>query len=96
MRELIVPDYHGFTTQVVWAVNSLTPAEWEAFQHSFPEWQRVIEIIAAASPLSNYYPEDGDPDVEIINWAADWIEQNTSMCWEDGDLFYDTEPENDE
>lgn len=94
MPELLAEGRHGFDTQVVYAVECLTDTDRAAFDAVFPEWPRVLEIIAAASPLTGFYPEgDDDPDDEILSWVADWIEANTDIYWEDGDLWQGREEE---
>lgn len=98
MPELLAEGRHGFDTQVVYAVECLTETDRAKFDLLYPEWPRVLELIAAASPLSNYYPGDDpdDPDPEIMSWVADWIEENTDMYWEDGDLWRGREDDTDD
>lgn len=75
-RQLVADSHHGFENQVRAAVSALGPRQTVKFQREFPEWERWHE---------DQYADDIDP--EYSSWVADWIESNTQMFWDDGDLW---------
>ncbi len=85
-RELISSSHHGVDNQTRDAVSYLTDAQLVDFLKAFPAWPRLIE--ASAHPtLSSFDTEAAELDVEYPCWVIDWIEENTAMFWEDGDLW---------
>lgn len=89
MRESI--SSNGFSTddQLKDAVSYLEhndPENYARFLAEFPQWEKLTWdgawLDAEASKV--------DPD--YTSWCIDWIEQNTSVVWEDGEPFaYTTE-----
>lgn len=68
--------HHGNENSARAAVDNLGPRQWVKFRAAFPEWERWYQ---------DQYADDIDP--EYTSWVQDWIESNTRMYWEDGDLW---------
>ncbi len=85
-RDLVSDSHHGVDNQIRDAVSYLTDGQRVDFLRAFPEWPRLIE--ASDHPtLSSFDTEAAELDPEYPSWVADWIEENTSMYWEEGDLW---------
>lgn len=66
-------------TQVSDAINYLTPSERLEFHGEFPEYESLIWS-------GSWVDTDASGvDQEYMQWVTDWIEQNTSIRWEDGE-----------
>lgn len=76
MKVCISDSHHGFENQVRAAVDALGPRQKAKFVKAFPEWEQWY---------ADQYADDIDP--EYSSWVTDWIENNTRMWWEDGDLW---------
>lgn len=68
------------------------PAKYAEFVAQFPEW----ETLQWSPPMSSLDTELNGVDVEYTSWVTDWIENNTSVTWWEGEPVIIEEGDDDE
>jgi hypothetical protein len=82
-REALSSGHFSADTQLADVVQSLTEDERARFDTQFPEWDQ-LQWDDHGSWIDT---EASGVDVEYTSWAIDWIEDNTSIRWDDGEPY---------
>jgi len=80
-RESLSSGHFSVDTQLADVVRALTDDQRAAFLAVFPEWPNLVWS------LSWIDADASGVDVDYPSWAIDWIEENTSIVWEDGEPY---------